>query len=62
MYALFEKGARTFFEEKLKKKSLTPIVFAIGVRDVLCAAFFLESAYYLKYLTADWNIFISYSP
>ena len=45
MYAFIEKGTQTFFEEKLSKISNPPIVSAIGGLDVLCAAFFQESAY-----------------
>jgi len=48
MYALFEKGRTPFFEEKLPNYSLPTIVLAIVGKEVLCAAFFQESAFSLS--------------
>ena len=35
----FKEETRTFFEEKLKKISLTPMPFGVGVSEVLCATY-----------------------
>ena len=44
MYALVEKGNTYFFRRKLRSNSFATMALAVVVNEVLCAAFFQESA------------------
>ena len=45
MYALVGNGNTYFFRRKLRSNSFTPMPYGVGVNEVLCAAFFQESAF-----------------
>jgi len=45
VYAFFKREHELFFEEKLSNISFKAMALAVALNEVLCAAFFQESAF-----------------